>query len=93
MMPTDTSEKGLETLIFRHMTGLTGLQPERDAVDDPPAPYGGTGWVAGDPADYDRDHAVDLAKLVAFLNLTQPKVVSTLELAHDGPKQQSNPFG
>jgi len=26
-MTTDTSEKGLETLIMRHMTGVDGLAP------------------------------------------------------------------
>lgn len=26
-MSTDTSEKGLETLIVRHMTGTDGLEP------------------------------------------------------------------
>jgi type I restriction enzyme R subunit len=45
-MPTDTTEKGLESLIMRYMTGTDGLFP--DAVVDNAAaeslpPYGGTG--------------------------------------------------
>lgn len=65
---TDTSEKGLETLIVASL------------IDD-------AGYVAGDPTDYDRDHAVDLAKLLAFLQATQPNVVEQLELANEGPKR------
>jgi type I restriction enzyme, R subunit len=44
---TDTSERGLETLIVSDMT----------AAD----------WIAGEPSDYDREHALDLAQLRAFL--------------------------
>ena len=29
------------------------------------------GYVAGDSRDYDRDHAIDVAKLFACLNATQ----------------------
>src|SRR5690606_2749799 len=36
------------------------------------------GYVQGDPKDYDRDHAVDLTKLLDFFLSTQPKVVSQL---------------
>src|ERR1017187_3524352 len=45
------------------------------------------GYVQGEPADYDRDHAVDLAKLLSFLGATQSKVVEQLALAEDGPKR------
>jgi type I restriction enzyme, R subunit len=63
---SDTSEKGLESLIARSLT--------EDA-----------GYTLGDPKDYDRDHAVDLTKLLAFLRATQPKAVEQLELEQDGP--------
>ena len=43
------------------------------------------GYVAGDPRDYDRDHAVDTAQLLAFLNATQPEAVETLGIGADGP--------
>jgi type I restriction enzyme R subunit len=36
--------------------------------------------VLGDPTDYDRAHAVDLARLLAFLRATQPRVVEQLNL-------------
>lgn len=66
MPPTDTSEKGLESLIFAALTDAAG-------------------YVVGDPRDYDRDHAVDLTKLLAFLQATQPKVFEQVGLATDGP--------
>jgi len=45
---TDTSEKGLETLIMRHMTGTDGLAPETGGqVAAPSAPVDGSGWIAG----------------------------------------------
>ena len=46
-MTTDTSEKGLETLIMRHMTGTDGLAPQPNMVAERQAPYGGTGYTAG----------------------------------------------
>ena len=49
------------------------------------ATYGGVGWICGAAEDYDRDHAVDLAKLLSFLYATQPKVYEQLGLASDGP--------
>ena len=53
MKPTDTSEKGLESIIVASL------------VED-------AGYVQGDPQDYDREHAIDLAKLLQFLAATQP---------------------
>jgi type I restriction enzyme R subunit len=47
----------------------------------------GAGYEQGRSEDYDRDHSVDLAKLLAFVTATQPKVAETLELAQDGPKR------
>jgi type I restriction enzyme R subunit len=46
------------------------------------------GYVQGDPKDYDRDHAVDLTKLLDFFLSTQPKVVSQLGLDGEGIKLQ-----
>ncbi len=45
------------------------------------------GYVSGDPHHYDRDHAVDLAKLLAFLQATQPDVFEQLGLAEESPKR------
>ena len=50
-MTTDTSEKGLETLIMRHMTGTDGLAVTPNRVAEPPAHYGGTGYTAGSAKD------------------------------------------
>ena len=44
-MTTDTSEKGLETLIMRHMTGLDGLVVAPNMVAQRPPAYGGTGFM------------------------------------------------
>ncbi|MGI8549048.1 MAG: type I restriction endonuclease subunit R [Gemmatimonadaceae bacterium] len=88
-MTTDTSEKGLESLIVASLTGLHKSSiPATAAVHMPSAPYGAPGYVAGNPKDYDRPHAVDLAKLLDFLHATQPKVVEQLALATDGPSRQ-----
>lgn len=69
MPTTDTSEKGLETIIVDSL------------VED-------SGYVQGNPSDYDRDHAVDLVKLLGFLQTTQPKVIEQLGLGEDGPRRQ-----
>lgn len=68
MPKTDTSEKGLESLIVRSL------------IDE-------AGYVAGEPKDFDLDHAVDLAKLLAFLNITQIKTVEALGIGEDGPNR------
>jgi type I restriction enzyme, R subunit len=47
-----------------------------------------SGYLAGDPSDYDREHALDLAKLLAFLRSTQPTAVEQLGLAEAGPRRQ-----
>ena len=49
-MKTDTTEKGLETLIMRHMTGTDGLAAGAvGVVAEKSAPAGGNGWFAGNP--------------------------------------------
>src|SRR5579862_9633563 len=70
-MTTDTSEKGLETLIVRHMTGTDGLAVLPNQVAERPPPHGGTGYTAGSPKDYERAHALDVPQLFAFLRATQ----------------------
>jgi type I restriction enzyme R subunit len=82
MAPTDTSEKGLETLIMRHLTGVDGLAatPEPDMAVAELA--GGTGWFAGNPKDYDRAYALDVPQLFAFLMDTQPQAFKKLGIAN-----------
>ena len=73
MSRTDATEKGLETLIMRHMTGTDGLASgSAGGVAEVSAPHGGCGWFAGSPPAYDREHAVDTNHLFAFLSSTQP---------------------
>ena len=79
-MTTDTSEKGLETLIMRHMTGADGLGVTPNSVAERQPAYGGTGYTAGSPQDYDRAHALDVAQLFAFLRATQPAAFTKLAL-------------
>ena len=84
-MSADISEKGLESLIVRHMTGTDGLAIVPGAMTEPPAPYGGTGYFASSLKDFDRAHALDAAQLFAFLRATQPEAVKKLTKvdAHD----------
>jgi len=45
------------------------------------------GYVQGDPKDYDREHAVDLAQLLQFLTATQPETFAQLDIDREGPKR------
>ncbi|ADJ27172.1 type I restriction endonuclease subunit R [Nitrosococcus watsonii] len=45
------------------------------------------GYVQGDPQDFDREHAVDRAKLVQFLAATQPDTFENLGIEQDSPKR------
>lgn len=45
------------------------------------------GYVQGVSADYNRDVAVDVVQLLAFLQDTQPTVVTALELKNEGIKR------
>jgi type I restriction enzyme R subunit len=87
MPTTDTSEKGLEELIVAALTGRPVSGTARPGTRDERAPYGGAGYVEGQAQDYDRNYAVDLAKLLDFLHATQPEVVERLGLAQDGPRR------
>ncbi len=64
-MLTDTSEKGLETLIVESLVNEAG-------------------YVQGTSEDFDREHAVDLEKLISFLIATQSDVVEKLGLNTEG---------
>jgi len=91
MNPTDTSEAGLETLICRGLTGSDCLPRPAGTpavVAEAKVPYGGTGWLPGDPADYDREYCVDLVQLAAFLRATQPEVAEALDLDSDSPTRR-----
>jgi type I restriction enzyme, R subunit len=80
-MTTDISEKGLETLIMRYMTGTNGLAVQPGVVAETPPSYGGTGYFAGCAQDFDRAHALDVPQLFAFLGATQPEAFKKLAIA------------
>ena len=79
MSTTDTTEKGLETLIMRHMTGVDGLASGASGILAEAKPRkGGSGWFAGKATSYDREFAVDVEQLFAFLHATQPEEFAKL---------------
>lgn len=80
--PVDTTEKGLETLIVRHMTGKDGIGVPAGALE-PKAEGGGTGYFAGSAKDYDRAQALDVPQLFAFLRVTQPDAFGKLAMSDD----------
>ena len=86
-MTTDTSERGLESLICTALTGSACDSAAGDATRERPSAYG-AGWICGDPRDYDREYCVDLAQLAAFLRATQPEVAELLRLGQDGPARR-----
>jgi type I restriction enzyme, R subunit len=99
-MTTDTSERGLERLICKALTGSPCLSAEASAkAGDPTArPTGagseptagaeGAGWICGRPDDYDREYCVDIGQLLAFLVETQPEAFDSLQLEDDGPTRR-----
>ena len=86
-MPTsDTSEKGLESLIVAALVGHVGDGGAgTGGAKETGIAYGGAGYVQGDAKDYDRSHAIDLDKFLEFLRITQPDAFDRLNLATDGP--------
>lgn len=81
-MTTDTTEKGLETLIVADLTGNTG-SPLPGA-----SPSASGNWLPGDPKDYDRAWTADLVQLRSFIAATQPPMVTALDLDNDSPTRQ-----
>jgi type I restriction enzyme R subunit len=88
-MKTDTSEKGLESLIMRYMTGTDGLNSGavQTVAESAPA-KGGSGWYAGHESSYDREFAVDAEQLFNFLGTTQPEAYAKLGIG--GLKDKQN---
>ena len=87
-MTTDTSERGLERLICKALTGHPCDPPSSGTVAEPAAGYGGVGWSCGNPHDYDRTYCVDLVQLSAFLGDTQPEAADSLSLSEHSPTRQ-----
>ena len=87
-MATDTTERGLERLICKALTGDPCDPPADCTIGDPPAGYGGVGWSCGNHRDYNREYCVDLVQLRAFLNTTQPDAATALRLTEGGPTRR-----
>ena len=87
-MTTDTSERGLERRICTVLAGHPCDPPREGFVAEPPAGYGGVGWEAGNPHDYNREYCVDLEQLSAFLRASQPEVAEALALSQEGPTRR-----
>ena len=96
MTTTDTSEKGLETLIMRYMTGTDGLVSAAEGIvaETPDslaaAKAAGSGWLAGDAIDYDRTHALDTPQLFQFLRATQLEIVKKMGVVDFKDKKDIN---
>jgi len=90
-LTTDTSERGLERLICKALTG-SGCEPKRNAAEEIREPGGeyGAGYFCGRPEDYDREYCVDLAQLSAFLRATQPRTAASLDLGSDSPTRRKS---
>ena len=87
-MTTDLTERGLERLICKALTGDPCDPPSGRTVGEPPPGYGGVGWSPGNARDYDREHCVDLVQLRAFLHATQPDSAPALRLDEDCPTRR-----
>jgi hypothetical protein len=83
-MKTDTSEKGLESLIVHTMTCQPLLVSSGGVVSDVSGSYGQC-WIQGHSTDYDQDYAIDLVQLTTFLKATQPELVETFDLENASP--------
>ncbi len=45
-------------------------------------------WIKGSPQDYDREYALDLKQLAAFLSASQEETAAALELGRDTPARR-----
>ena len=58
-MTTDTTERGLERLIYTALTGHSCDPSTTGTVGEPAAGFSGVGWSCGNPHDYDREYCVE----------------------------------
>ena len=87
-MTTDLTERGLERLICKALTGDPCDPPSGRTVGEPPPTYGGVGWSPGNHHDYNREYCVDLVQLRTFLRVTQPDSAPALRLDEDCPTRR-----
>ena len=81
--PADTSERGFETRIISLLTNGAYLSSANEPAVHPIVER--NSWTIGEPSDYDRVNCVDLFKLTAFLDTTQPETAAALSLDADNP--------
>lgn len=88
MAPSDVSEKGLESLIVASLTGQS-TSGAGGGLGEPVQPFVGLShYILGDAADYEREYAVDLVQLRAFLEDTQHEAAKAFALGSDGPTRR-----
>ena len=87
-MTTDLTERGLERLICKALTGDPCDPPSGRTVGEPSPGYGGVGWSPGNHHDYNREYCVDLVQLRTFLHTTQPDTAPALRLDEDCPTRR-----
>ena len=87
-MTTDLTERGLERLICKALTGDPCDPPSGRTVGESPPTYGGVGWSPGNHHDYNREYCVDLIQLRTFLHTTQPNTAPALRLTEDCPARR-----
>ena len=87
-MTTDLTERGLERLICKALTGDPCDPPSGRTVGEPSHPYGGVGWSPGNHHDYNREYCIDLVQLRTFLHATQPNSAPALRLGEDCPTRR-----
>jgi type I restriction enzyme R subunit len=46
-----------------------------------------SGWMKGQPSDYNANFAIDLPQLQQFIRTTQPELIDELDLMNDSPKR------
>ena len=88
-MTTDLTERGLERLICKALTGDPCDPPSGPTVSEPSLSYGGVGWSPGNHHDYNREYCVDLVQLRTFLHATQPNTAPALRLDEDCPTRRT----
>ena len=87
-MTTDLTERGLERLICKALTGDPCDPPSGRTVGEAARTYGGVGWSPGNHHDYNREYCLDLIQLRTFLHTTQPNSAPALRLDEDCPTRR-----
>ena len=88
IVTTDTSERGLESLICTALAGEACAPLAVGEVREPASSYGGVGWSCGSYQHYEREYCVDWAQLAAFLGATQPEAAQAFVVDGDGPARR-----